>query len=333
MADTLFGMMPEDIQAQRQAAAQAQAMQFAKMGPAEQVNYGGYMAGNQLGTALGGMMGAKDPVLERATAVNQLVQETDMNDLEAVKALTTKLMKVDPKSAMSLLPRIDALTKTQEDRTARKEDKQASIAAKKEELQMRFESDLTKLRENNASKAEQAELQRQFLEAMKLADRENRLTIAQIMAAVRTNKPEVVDDKLGTAISVLEQQAPLIKKAQDMRARIEKNPEYLTMSGRAGGFIDSLTGTNTPALTLQSDLKAFQSKARNAYLLLAKGTQTEGDAQRAWDEFAPTLDWTTPEGAKRSMDRSFNRDAFCCACYPCSNTCCCFFKQAKHKSC
>ena len=122
MADTLFGMMPEDIQAQRQAAAQQQAMQYAQMKPAEQVNYGGYMAGSQLGTALGGMMGAKDPVLEKATMANKLMQETDMNDLDSVKNLVMQLNKNGlQREAMSLLPRIDKLSEAAAERQTKKD--------------------------------------------------------------------------------------------------------------------------------------------------------------------------------------------------------------------
>lgn len=131
MAETLFGMSPTDIQAQRQAAVQAQAAKYASMSPAEQVNYGGYMAGNQLGNALMGMMGAKDPEIERATLANKLAQETDFNDLDSVKALVGKLNQAGAtREAMSLLPRIDALEKASEDRKVKREVAQAKGTSK-----------------------------------------------------------------------------------------------------------------------------------------------------------------------------------------------------------
>lgn len=313
--ETLFGMNPEDIQAQRTAQARQQAMQFAQMSPAERATMGFYQAGNQLGGALAGMMGAKDPQLERAATINKLVQNTDMNDLESVKGLVGQLNKVGAtREAMSLLPRIDALTKTQEDRQYRKEDKEAALEARKAEIEMRGQQRLTEIqaqaaaaleraREANASREQIAQIMADARRQAAQVAADTRLQMAQFAASLKAEKPEKVDDKLGTAISVLEQQSPLIQVAQDIKARIEENPGYLTISGKLGGMLDAATGTDTPALTLQSDLKAFQNKARNAYLLLAKGTQTEGDAERAWKEFSTELDWSTPQGAKRSVSR------------------------------
>lgn len=81
---SLFGVSATDLQAQRQQAAQAQAMRYAQMNPAEQVNYGGYMAGNQVGNALMGMMGAKDPELEKATKLQQLTSQFDLTSEEGL---------------------------------------------------------------------------------------------------------------------------------------------------------------------------------------------------------------------------------------------------------
>lgn len=312
---SLFGVSANDLQAQRQAAAQAQARQYASMDPAQMVNYAGYMAGNQLGGAMAGMMGAKDPELEKANIVNSLVKETDMTDLESVKGLAQKLTQAGAtREAMALLPRIDSLSKQVEDRTARTEDKQAAIEARKEEIRLRGEQKLIELkaqaeaaleraREQNASREQIAAMMADARKQAAQIAADTRLQMGQLAAAMKAEKPEKVDDKLGTAISVLEQQKPLITKADDLLGRIEANPSALTISGRAGGYVDAALGNSNKSLELQSDLKSFQNKARNAYLLLAKGTQTEGDASRAWEEFSNNLDWTSPEGAKRSIGR------------------------------
>lgn len=81
---SLFGMSANDLQAQRQAAAQQQAMRYAQMSPAEHVNYAGYMAGNQVGNALMGMMGAKDPELEKAAKLQQLTSQFDLTSEEGL---------------------------------------------------------------------------------------------------------------------------------------------------------------------------------------------------------------------------------------------------------
>lgn len=115
--ESLFGITPQDIQSQRNAEAQRQAMALAQMKPAQQAQYAAYMAGNQLGTALGGMMGAEDPELKKASMVNNMLKETDMNDLNSVRKLVNQLNSVGAsREAMSLIPRIDKLSEAEADR-------------------------------------------------------------------------------------------------------------------------------------------------------------------------------------------------------------------------
>lgn len=197
--ETLFGITPDEIEAQRAAQSRQQAMQFAQMSPAERATMGFYQAGNQLGGALASMMGAKDPELERAATVNKLVQETDMNDLESVKGLVGQLNKAGAvRQAMALLPRIDALTKTQEDRQFRKEDKEATLEARKEEIKVRGEQRLAEIqaqaaaaleraREANASREQMAQIAAEARKEAARAAAETRLLVAQLTQA---NKPK-----------------------------------------------------------------------------------------------------------------------------------------------
>lgn len=89
----LFGMTPETYQMQQQAAAREQAMKFASMDPFQQANYGLYLGGNQLGGAIGGMLGAQDPVLQRATAVRSLAQGVDLNSAKGLEEYANRLQQ------------------------------------------------------------------------------------------------------------------------------------------------------------------------------------------------------------------------------------------------
>ena len=75
-APSLFGA-PEDIQQQRNAALNAEAAQYAQMDPFQQATFGIYKGANQLGGAIGGMLGGQDPQLQKATALKQLASQFD----------------------------------------------------------------------------------------------------------------------------------------------------------------------------------------------------------------------------------------------------------------
>ena len=76
------GMFPEVDAMQRalyqqkqNEAMQAQAMQYAKLSPFEKASYGLAMGGQQLGDAIGGALGAKDPQLQMIGLQQQILRE------------------------------------------------------------------------------------------------------------------------------------------------------------------------------------------------------------------------------------------------------------------
>ena len=75
---SLFGVTPELYQLQRDLAQQSQAMAFAQQDPRTQATYGLYRAGQQLGGALGGLMGAEDPQMRLISQRNALAKQFDL---------------------------------------------------------------------------------------------------------------------------------------------------------------------------------------------------------------------------------------------------------------
>ena len=75
---SLFGITPELYQQQRDLAQQSQAMAFAQQDPRTQATYGLYRAGQQLGGALGGLMGAEDPQMRLISQRNALAKQFDL---------------------------------------------------------------------------------------------------------------------------------------------------------------------------------------------------------------------------------------------------------------
>ena len=81
----LFGVTPESLNAQREQAAQAQALQYAQLDPNQQAQMGFYQAGSRLGTGLAGLMGAQDPEMQRITQRQQMLKGVNPNDPESLK--------------------------------------------------------------------------------------------------------------------------------------------------------------------------------------------------------------------------------------------------------
>lgn len=306
---SLFGVSANDLQAQRQAAAQAQAMRYAQMNPAEQVNYGGYMAGNQVGNALMGMMGAKDPELEKANMVNSLVKETDMTDLDSVKGLAQKLTQAGAtREAMALLPRIDALTKQTEDRTARTEDKQAAIEARREEIRLRGEqrleelrlkaqADLERAREQNASREQIAAMMAEARRQAAQIAADTRLQMGQLAAAMKAGDKEDKPIPASTLKMYTEagekskQFANDEAKAEDFIQKIDQGVvDFSASENLIFSPARALTGTSNESDRTKADIRRYTTGAVNAILNMAKGPQTDQDAQRAKEQIMSGLD-------------------------------------------
>ena len=81
---SLFGVTPELYQEQRDLMRQKQAMDFAQQDPRAQATFGLYRAGQQVGQALGGLMGVEDPQMRLISQRNALARQIDMNDPESI---------------------------------------------------------------------------------------------------------------------------------------------------------------------------------------------------------------------------------------------------------
>ena len=80
----LFGMTPESYQQQRDAEAYKRAAAFGRMDPMQAARTSIYYGANQLGGAIGGMLGAEDPQMRLISQRNALAKQIDMNDPESI---------------------------------------------------------------------------------------------------------------------------------------------------------------------------------------------------------------------------------------------------------
>ena len=75
--DTLFGVSAERFQQERDAAADAQALQYARLSPIEKASFGIQRGAYGLAGALGGALGGTDPELQRRTQAQQILGMID----------------------------------------------------------------------------------------------------------------------------------------------------------------------------------------------------------------------------------------------------------------
>ena len=91
---SLFGVTPELYQQQRDLAEQRQAMAFAQQDPRTQATYGLYRAGQQVGGALGGLMGVEDPQMRLISQRNALAKQFDVSTPDGLAQYGRALQQV-----------------------------------------------------------------------------------------------------------------------------------------------------------------------------------------------------------------------------------------------
>jgi hypothetical protein len=85
VVNSLFGITPESLQAQRDAALQQQALQYAQLDPFQRATAAIYSGANRLGGAVGGMLGAQDPEMMRLQQRQNMLQELDLTNPTSLK--------------------------------------------------------------------------------------------------------------------------------------------------------------------------------------------------------------------------------------------------------
>jgi len=98
----LFGMTPESYQLDQQAAARQQAMQFANMNPFQRAAYGTFLGGSMLGGAIGGALGAQDPMLQMIAKQQELLKTINPNDPKSLAQGAQAAAQFSPQLASAL---------------------------------------------------------------------------------------------------------------------------------------------------------------------------------------------------------------------------------------
>jgi hypothetical protein len=151
IVNSLFGITPESLTAQRQAEYNKQAMDYASMAdPYQQANYSIYQGVGNVARGVGGMLGAQDPQLMKAQQRQALLQQEQPTDATGWQNIASKLWQSgDTQGAQEALAKAQSLaTVAQKSRES-----EATIAAKMAEK-------VTPEARNAAAQADAAGLQR-----------------------------------------------------------------------------------------------------------------------------------------------------------------------------
>jgi hypothetical protein len=107
----LFGVTPESLTAQREAALAQQATNFAQLSPMQAAQAGFYTAGNRLAGVAGGLLGAQDPEMAKAAQRQALLRQVQPSDAEGWKSLATQLWQSgDTQGAQEALAKSQTMT-------------------------------------------------------------------------------------------------------------------------------------------------------------------------------------------------------------------------------
>ncbi len=77
----------------------------------------------------------------------------------------------------------------------------------------------------------------------------------------------------------------------------------LGLATRGRAAVENLFGASSPQTQLYNSFEQFRTQAANAILQAAKGTQTEGDAKRAYDQFLSALAANDSKSAVQAMEK------------------------------
>lgn len=286
--DSVMGLFtnPEQYQQQQRQALYDQAVQEAKLDPYQQARVNLQTGVQGLAQTGAGMLGAQDPMMQLQTLRQQLAKDKDLTSSEGWANYAKELQsKGDLQgAAMAAQKSTEVMSGV--------ENKQAKLEQALQIAKMNNEAKIEAARERGATALQIAQLQA-----------ESRNQMAQLAAALKGEKAQVADDKAAVRIGQNTTFDALIAEGTGLTSEIDKNKDAFSLTGRGTAAFQSVFNPDAPEVKVKSDVDAYLNKARNAYLLAAKGTQTEGDAQRAWAEFAGSLDFSSASGAKRSVER------------------------------
>lgn len=325
--DSVMGLFtdPYQLAQQQSAGVDQRAAQFAQMTPMQQAQYGIYGGASRLAGGVAGLMGAEDPQMKLAAARQQILRNVDQTDPNAIATAAQQLAQMgDQQGAMQLaeLSRSAALKKAQADKAMRTA-ASTTVSERNREMIANAEIKLSKgekltaeeearvrwlvgqenkpkiFRDSETGQITQIDPIDLSSSAPNLAALVGKSTAGKegVAGMVSTTAPTKIAPSLRKETATVDEQMTAldtsVNKLVELTPKIENLNLGLYQNVERGvsGFLGKPTTDTKEFKQLQREVR---SQANNL-LLLAKGTQTEGDAQRAKDQIADEDTWKNKE--------------------------------------
>lgn len=270
----MFGVDPLQYQQQQQLMLEKQASNFASMTPMERAQYGIYKGASQIGTGVGNMLGMQDPALKKASELKQIASQYDTTTPEGLMQAAQAAIKAGyPNEAQ-----------------------QAVAAAQKMKLDQA--TVYQKMGENK--------------NALIASGKYTPESVGLYQKSGNAADLELIDKGLtGGALEKVSSAEQNITSLSSGNTEIDSwlnkvNPEKPSVTfgpaSTIGAGASNLIGSPTKNALEQGKLRRFVAREANAILTAAKGTQTEGDAQRAYDMIMSGLDKNSNEGVYSALE-------------------------------
>lgn len=183
---------------------------------------------------------------------------------------------------------------------ARQQDRIADREFKMQQAQEAHMRDMQRLRENNASKAEMAQVQREFMEQMERGRQAASAENIRLTAALRPDVGGTATKPLpATALKMQQEALDSLGIVGGINADLGAIEKQIDTGKLKFGPLSNLTNSAMNALGASSDnsrnfssFKSNMERLRNESLRLNAGVQTDGDAQRAWNELFQNINDT-----------------------------------------
>jgi len=245
---------PEEYQAYRQQMQQAQALAFSQMDPFQRAAYSMHLGGSQLGDALGGLLGAKDPALQRMSMRESLNKTVDPTSYESLLQGAQQMQQAGfADDAQTLIGRAQTLKANtlKLNQAQAQADERISALAKDQDIQRVLKGlspDATPEEINTAllpymgstERLDVAKLKQEAAKASKRTDAVSSILKSQYSALPEDVKAYVMgDEKLQNSL--------LAAAVQDERAKklaVEKATQA-ARSNAGGGGVGSKAGAGT----------------------------------------------------------------------------------------
>lgn len=272
--DSIMGLFttPEQYQQAQQNAALERGMKLAQLDPFERASAQLYQGGYLAGGAIGGLMGAEDPMMKQQTLRNQLAQGKDFSTSEGWANYAKELQASgDLQGAVGASQRATELQ-------AKIDEKQAARDARIEEVRMRNEAMIQAARERGATQLQIAQMQI-----------ESRNQLAQLAAAIKGGQPKALPASLqkeeGKDLETIDTytgQIQALTPALQALTPNEKGVRKLELGPLKNLKYEAqlAAGNSTPEALAYEGLKSAVDTAVNLQVSAEKGVQTDKDVLR-----------------------------------------------------